>query len=149
MSLSINNNYGTVNHIENSNVTINNSQLTAEPGEPVQLADLVQAGGEVTVQQETSVEDIEQVATDPQSALPFFVPEKLAELGTATAEEFDALYHSAVQAGAPKLATFIKHYRGLQVLNTKGYNKKKTYEQLKAYFGEELGFGYANFAAYY
>ena len=99
--------------------------------------------------QETSVEDIEQVATEPQSALPFFVPEKLAELGTATAEEFDALYHNAVQAGAPKLATFIKHYRGLQVLNTKGYNKKKTYEQLKAYFGEELGFGYANFAAYY
>ena len=39
MSLSINNNYGTVNHIENSNVTINNSQLTAEPGEPVQLAE--------------------------------------------------------------------------------------------------------------
>ena len=118
-------------------------------GTLVQHADLVQAGGEVTVQQETSVEDIEQVATEPQSALPFFVPEKLAELGTATAEEFDALYHNAVQAGAPKLATFIKHYRELQVLNTKGYNKKKTYEQLKAYFGEELGFGYANFAAYY
>lgn len=39
MSLSINNNYGTVNHIENSNVTFNNGQLTAEPGEPVQLAE--------------------------------------------------------------------------------------------------------------
>lgn len=121
----------------NAPVSITNNYYTQPPT------------AETHQRQETSVEDIEQVATEPQSALPFFVPEKLAELGTATAEEFDALYHNAVQAGAPKLATFIKHYRGLQVLNTKGYNKKKTYEQLKAYFGEELGFGYANFAAYY
>jgi hypothetical protein len=35
------------------------------------------------------------------------------------------------------------------VLNTDGYNKKQTFEELKAYFGEEISFGYPNFAAYY
>lgn len=41
MSLSIQNNYGTVNHIENSTVTINNGMPTVESHEPVQLAEEV------------------------------------------------------------------------------------------------------------
>ena len=85
----------------------------------------------------------------PKKNLPFFVPAKLAELGTYTEEEFDALYHDAVKSGAPKLAKFLKHYKDLEVFNTGNLNKKETFEKLKAYFGAELDFGYPNFAAYY
>lgn len=97
-------------------------------------------------------EDVEPVQEEPSkqnSTLPFLVLEKLAALGTYSEEEFDALYHDAVKGGAPKLAKFIKHYRDLEVFNTEGYNKKETFEELKAYFGDELNFGYPNFAAYY
>ena len=97
-------------------------------------------------------EDVEPVQEEKpvrSSVLPFLVPEKLAALGTYTADEFDALYHDAVKGGAPKLAKFIKHYKELEVFDTKGYNKKETFEVLKAYFGAELDFGYPNFAAYY
>ena len=84
-----------------------------------------------------------------KTTLPFFVPEKLEALGTYTVDEFESMYHDAVQGGAPKLAKFIKHYRELDVFDTQGYNKKETFEELKAYFGKELDFGYPNFAAYY
>ena len=85
----------------------------------------------------------------PKEDIPFFVPEKLAELGTYSVEQFKTMFHDAVKSGAPKLATFIKHYRELEVFNTQDLNKKETFEVLKAYFGDELDFGYPNFAAYY
>ena len=97
-------------------------------------------------------EDVTPVQEEKPTAkkpLPFFVPEKLAALGTYTEEEFESKYHEAVQSGAPKLAKFIKHYIELEVFDTKDLNKKDTYEELKAYFGDELDFGYPNFAAYY
>lgn len=91
----------------------------------------------------------EEKSSTKNTTLPFLVPEKLAALGTYSEEEFDTMYHDAVKGGAPKLAKFIKHYRELEVFNTKDYNKKETFEELKAYFGDELNFGYPNFAVYY
>ena len=84
-----------------------------------------------------------------KTPLPFFVPAGLTELKTYSEAEFETLYHDAVKSGAPKLAEFIKHYRDLKVLDTKGLNKKATYDVLKAYFGDEMDFGYPNFTAYY
>jgi len=95
------------------------------------------------------VEPIQEEKTDIKHMLPFFVPDKLTELGTYSILEFEALYHQAVKGGAPKLAKFIKHYRKLKVLDTKDLNKKETFEQLKAFFGDELNYEYPNFAAYY
>ena len=97
-------------------------------------------------------EDVTPVQEEKPAAktsLPFFVPEKLAALGTHSEEEFGSMYHDAVQGGAPKLAKFLKHYKELEVFDTKDLNKKETFEELKAYFGDELDFGYPNFAAYY
>ena len=87
--------------------------------------------------------------TTHKPSVPFLVPDKLIELGTYSISEFVTLFHDAVKAGAPKLSQFIKHYRELEVLNTDGYNKKQTFEELKAFFGKEMNFGYPNFAAYY
>lgn len=95
------------------------------------------------------VSPVQEEKPATKTSLPFFVPAKLAELGTHTEEEFDVMYHDAVKGGAPKLAKFLKHYKELEVFETKGLNKKETFDVLKAYFGDELDFGYPNFAAYY
>ena len=92
---------------------------------------------------------VQEVEPEQKQTLPFLVPEKLTELGTYSILEFEVLYHEAVKGGAPKLAKFIKHYRELKVLDTKGLNKKETFEQLKAFFGDELNYDYPNFTAYF
>ena len=99
-----------------------------------------------TEKEDTPVQEVEP---EQKQTLPFLVPEKLTELGTYSILEFEVLYHEAVKGGAPKLAKFIKHYRELKVLDTKGLNKKETFEQLKAFFGDELNYDYPNFTAYY
>lgn len=95
------------------------------------------------------VQPVQEEKPATKTSLPFFVPEKLAALGTYTEDEFVTMYHDAVKGGAPKLAKFIKHYKELEVFDTGDLNKKETYEELKAYFGAELDFGYPNFAVYY
>lgn len=92
---------------------------------------------------------VQEEPAKEENRLPFFVPEKLAALGTYSILEFVTKYHDAVKGGAPKLAKFLKHYKELEVFDTGDLNKKETYEELKAYFGDELDFGYPNFAAYY
>lgn len=105
--------------------------------------------GQTTVQQPEDITPIQEEKPMEKNNLPFLVPAKLAELGTYSISEFETIYHDAVKGGAPKLAKFLKHYRELEVFDTKDLNKKETFEELKAYFGDELDFGYPNFAAYY
>ena len=99
--------------------------------------------------QTEDVSPVQEVKTEQKQTLPFLVIDKLTELGTYSILEFEVLYHEAVKGGAPKLAKFIKHYRDLKVLDTKGLNKKETFEQLKTFFGDELNYDYPNFTAYY
>lgn len=99
--------------------------------------------------QTEDVSPVQEVKTEQKQTLPFLVIDKLTELGTYSILEFEVLYHEAVKGGAPKLAKFIKHYRELKVLDTKGLNKKETFEQLKTFFGDELNYDYPNFTAYY
>lgn len=99
--------------------------------------------------QTEDITPVHEVEPEQKQTLPFLVPEKLTELGTYSILEFEVLYHEAVKGGAPKLAKFIKHYRELKVLDTTGLNKKETFEQLKAFFGDELNYDYPNFTAYY
>ena len=95
------------------------------------------------------VEAVQEIVTTDNKTLPFLVPQKLTELGTYTLSEFEEKYREAVRGGANILAPFLKKYRDLQVLDFGGRNKKETFEVLKAYFGDEINYGYTNFAAYY
>ncbi len=80
---------------------------------------------------------------------PFVVPDKLTELDLYSMEEFEALFREAARGEAKKLAAFLKKYRDLQVLDFKGQNKKQIFGVLKDFFGDEIGYGYPNFAAYF
>lgn len=95
----------------------------------------------------TPVQEVKKAHT--KSALPFLVLDKLTELGTYTLEEFDEKYHKAVKGGAPKLAKFLKRYNELEVFDFEDRNKKEIFEDMKSFFGDEMDFGYPNFAAYY
>lgn len=92
-------------------------------------------------EQETRVESVK--------LLPFFVPERFAELNTRDKDEFEKMYHKAVRGGAPELGVFLMRYRDLGVLDLKGKGKKEVFNELQYYFKEELGFGYTNFTLYY
>ena len=74
---------------------------------------------------------------------------KLKELNLYTLEEFEEKYRKAVKGGAPKLAEFLKRYKELEVFDFEDRNKKEIFEGLKTFFGDEMDFGYPNFAAYY
>lgn len=135
MSINITNLGGVVNYHDNhKEVTINTSG--ANP------ADLLRAA---------LAEDIEPVQTEKEtpSDLPFLVVSKLQELNLYSLQEFEGKYRKAVRSDAKTLASFIKKYSELEVLDIKDRNKKQIFEELKAYFGAELDFGYPNFAAYY
>lgn len=121
------------NHRE---ITINNPGTNA--------ADLLRAALAEDVE---PVQEVKKAHT--KSALPFLVLDKLTELGTYTLEEFDEKYHKAVKGGAPKLAKFLKRYNELEVFDFEDRNKKEIFEDMKSFFGDEMDFGYPNFAAYY
>ena len=75
--------------------------------------------------EDVTTERVQEEKNNPSVSLPFFVPNKLHELGTYTEQEFEKMYHDAVKGGAPKLAPFLKHYRDLSVLISKGIIKKR------------------------
>ena len=83
------------------------------------------------------------------NSYPFVVYPKLAELGTYTAEEFEAAYRQAAAQGAPKFAKFLKHYSGLGIFDFEGNEKKQIFEILKAFFPSEIKYGYTNFTVYF
>ena len=84
-----------------------------------------------------------------KNSYPFVVYSRLAELGTYTAEEFEAAYRQAAAQGAPKFAKFLKHYSGLGIFDFDGNEKKQIFEILKAFFPSEIKYGYTNFTVYF
>lgn len=84
-----------------------------------------------------------------KNSYPFVVYSKLAELGTYTAEQFEAAYRQAAAQGAPKFAKFLKHYSGLGIFDFDGNEKKQIFEILKAFFPSEIKYGYTNFTVYF
>lgn len=128
-------NFGTINNDNSRHVTID--------ARGANVADIIRAA---------LAEDVEPVQEEKpakQSSLPFLNLEKFKELNLYSLEEFEDKYRKAVKGGAPQLAKFLKQYKELDVLNLKDYNKRETYDELKEFFGEDLDFGYPNFAAYY
>jgi len=134
MSINITNLGGTVNYHDNhKEITINKAQNTS---------DLVRS---------FMVDDIEPVQAEEvtPSDLPFLVVSKLQELNLYSLQEFEGIYRKAVQGDAKTLASFLKKYRDLQVLDFKGKNKKQIFAEIEDFFGDSITYKYPNFAAYF
>lgn len=134
MSINITNLGGVVNYHDNhKEITIHNAGNTSE------------------IVRQFMADDIEPVQTEEitPSDLPFLVVSKLRDLNLYSLQEFEGMYRKAVEGDAKTLASFLKKFRDLQVLDVKGKNKKQIFAELKDFFGDRIDYSYPNFAAYY
>ena len=87
--------------------------------------------------------------TNGPELYPFVVPAKLAELKLYSMAEFEQMYRQAAEGDAKTLATFLKKYSDLRVLNTQGKNKKQIFAILQDFFSDEIHYRYNNFVTYF
>lgn len=96
-------------------------------------------------------EDVEPAQAEEvtPSNLPFLVVSKLQDLNLYSLQEFEGMYREAVEGDAKTLASFLKKYRDLQVLDFKDKNKKQIFAEIEDFFGDSITYKYPNFAAYF
>lgn len=80
---------------------------------------------------------------------PFLVPNRLAELGLYTPEQFETMFREAAESDAKTLAAFLKKYKQLGVLDFRGKDKKEIFAELQAYFPSMKHYSYRNFTVYF
>ena len=134
MSINITNLGGVVNYHDNhKEITIHNTGNTSE------------------IVRQFMADDVEPVEAEEvtPSNLPFLVVSKLQDLNLYSLQEFEGMYREAVEGDAKTLASFLKKYRDLQVLDFKGKNKKQIFAEIEDFFGDSITYKYPNFAAYF
>lgn len=80
---------------------------------------------------------------------PFLVPDKLTDLGLYSLEQFEIMYREAAESDAKTLATFLKKYRQMGVLDFKGKDKKQIFAILRSSFPSMKQYSYRNFIEYF
>ena len=137
LSTTMSKNY--INHIGTYND--NHKEITIN-GANVNVSDLVRS---------FMADDVEPVQAEEvtPSNLPFLVVSKLQDLNLYSLQEFEGIYRKAVEGDAKTLASFLKKYRDLQVLDFKGKNKKQIFAEIEDFFGDSITYKYPNFAAYF
>ena len=94
-----------------------------------------------------TVEDVTPI--EKHIPCPFVVTEKLTDLGLYSLEQFEIMYREAAESDAKTLATFLKKYRQMGVLDFHGYSKKQIFKCIRAHFPTMRKYGYDNFVAYF
>ena len=94
-----------------------------------------------------TVEDVTPI--EKHVPCPFLVPDKLTDLGLYSLEQFEIMYREAAESDAKTLATFLKKYRQMGVLDFYGYSKKQIFKCIRAHFPTMRKYGYDNFVAYF
>lgn len=137
LSTTMSKNY--INHIGTYND--NHKEITIN-GANVNVSDLVRS---------FMADDVEPVQAEEvtPSDLPFLDVSKLQKLNLYSLQEFESMYRKAVDGDAKTLASFLKKYRDLQVLDFKDKNKKQIFAEIEDFFGDSITYKYPNFAAYF
>ena len=94
-----------------------------------------------------TVEDVTPIVE--HAPCPFLVTEKLTDLGLYSLEQFEIMYREAVESDAKTLATFLKKYRQMGVLDFKGKDKKQIFAILRSSFPSMRQYSYRNFIEYF
>ena len=138
-------NIGSINHNNCKELTIHSSSVDMDS-----LIHSFFSGNKDKEQpQEPTVAKNATVQPEPKQPLPFFVSEKLEELGLYTVEQFTAMYREAVEGDAHTLADFLHKYEKVGVFDFRGYEKKEIHETLMAYFPNMRAYSYTNFIYYF
>lgn len=99
--------------------------------------------------QTEDITPVQEVEPKQNTNFPFIVSAKLEELGLYSLEEFHCLYREAVGGNAKTLASFLKKYRELKVLDFEGKNKKQIFTKLQECFPDQISYDYNNFISYF
>ena len=94
-----------------------------------------------------TVEDVTPI--EKHIPCPFVVTEKLTDLGLYSLEQFEIMYREAAESDAKTLATFLKKYRQMGVLDFKGKDKKQIFAILRSSFPSMKQYSYRNFIEYF
>ena len=94
-----------------------------------------------------TVEDVTPI--EKHIPCPFVVTEKLTDLGLYSLEQFEIMYREAAENDAKTLATFLKKYRQMGVLDFKGKDKKQIFAILRSSFPSMKQYSYRNFIEYF
>jgi hypothetical protein len=97
--------------------------------------------------EEAEVTDITPIAT--QAPCPFLVPDKLNKLQLYTLEQFASMYHEAAESDAKTLASFLRRFHHLGVLDFQDKDKKQIFAELHMAFPSMRPYTYRNFTAYF
>lgn len=92
---------------------------------------------------------VQEVEPKQNTNFPFIVSVKLEELGLYSLEEFQCLYREAIGGNAKTLASFLKKYHELKVLDFEGKNKKQIFTKLQECFPDQISYDYNNFISYF
>ena len=99
------------------------------------------------IESNACVEEVTPI--ESHAPCPFLVPEKLTELGLYTLDQFETMFREAAESDAKTLATFLKKYRQMGVLDFKGKDKKQIFAILRSYFPSMKQYSYRNFIEYF
>ena len=99
--------------------------------------------------QTEDITPVQEVEPKQITNFPFIVSAKLEELGLYSLEEFHCLYREAVGGNAKTLASFLKKYRELRVLDFEGKNKKQIFTKLQECFPDQISYDYHTFISYF
>lgn len=130
MPLIIKNNTGTINHIENSEVTFNN--------------------GKITSKKKLSAEDVVDVPFEEvTSYCEYIVKEKFKSGSEYSISEFEGMLHKSSKQGAPKFVEFLRANERKGYLDFHGDSKQDVYDKFRAHFPDMKNYSYKNFAYYF
>ena len=124
----------------NNNTQDNHREMTVNVSKDADVSELIRAFMGDSKQQNNPKQNL---------TFPFIVPQKLEELGLYTLEEFQCMYREAVEGNAKTLASFLKKYHDLHVLDFEGKNKKQIFSTLQAFFPNQIKYEYNNFLSYF
>ena len=124
----------------NNNTQDNHREMTVNVSKDADVSELIRAFMGDSKQQNPPKQNL---------TFPFIVPQKLEELGLYTLEEFQCMYREAVEGNAKTLASFLKKYHDLYVLDFEGKNKKQIFNTLQAFFPNQIKYEYNNFLSYF
>ena len=137
------------NHIKHIGYNVENMTINMSGGTLVQHADLVQASGEVVVEQHADIENKQPKDCQQPSFCVYLVPEKIAEMGICTMEQAEAELRAESEKDAKHFAAYLRKKEKAGTLYFHGDTKKQIFATLQAHFPNMKRYTYNNFIAYF
>ena len=128
---------------------VENMTINMSGGTLVQHADLVQASGEVVVEQHADIENKQPKDCQQPSFCIYLVPDKITEMGIMTPAQAEDELRAESEKDAKHFAAYLRKKEKAGTLYFHGDTKKQIHATLQAHFPNMKRYTYNNFIAYF